>query len=391
MSQFQTQRGREFVSTKPGAPEQDRTRGTADIRKGSSKHKTTNDKPSQKRSRPKNDVSTHSSNKPSKRQQEPKGYEGDDAQRHLKKFGAKEGWLVECYPKDKYSTERWFMRVENGLTVTDDQGDILIRKCRWLESNSVTTLCSSGIWATPDTCDIESVKAYGPPDFFNDVVSIEKPSCGGGSGGGRGGGSSSGGGGPARKEAKQSTQAGSQSKAGAAALMPSVPVTWVKGTIGWGVPGSAGFTLKKKATDVQLVTFPDLHKAMKSARVPGAAEASNKDTLIELMCFYNCEFVALPHPSIVLGKLQRVASSQSRPTPVQTQDKESSSSDPDAPISRGAKRLAREMAAAAAAAKKPKVTQQQVLAAVQRISARTKPQVSEECQGDAYCTCPKCL
>jgi hypothetical protein len=71
-------------------------------------------------------------------------------------------------------------------------------------------------------------------------------------------------------------------------------------------------------------------------------------------------------------------------------DVESSSSDSDAPISSGAKRLAREMAAAAAAAKKPKVTQQQVLAAVQRISARTKPQVSEECDGGAYCCCSKC-
>jgi hypothetical protein len=77
------------------------------------------------------------------------------------------------------------------------------------------------------------------------------------------------------------------------------------------------------------------------------------------------------------------------PTPTPTKPQitvESSSSDSDSPISSGAKKLAREMAAA----KKSKVSQKQVLAAVQRMSERTKPQVSEECAGDAYCLCSKC-
>jgi hypothetical protein len=91
----------------------------------------------------------------------------------------------------------------------------------------------------------------------------------------------------------------------------------------------------------------------------------------------------------IFSIVRSIAPVKPMPTPVQTQDKESSSSDSDAPISRGAVRLAKEMAAAA---KKPKVTvtNDQVLAAVQRMSTRPKPQVSQECDGDAYCICPKC-
>jgi hypothetical protein len=70
-----------------------------------------------------------------------------------------------------------------------------------------------------------------------------------------------------------------------------------------------------------------------------------------------------------------------KPTPTQTQvTVESSSSDSDA----------KEMAAAAAA-KRPKVTTTHVLAAVQRMSARPKPQVQEVCDGDEFCVCSKCL
>ncbi len=96
----------------------------------------------------------------------------------------------------------------------------------------------------------------------------------------------------------------------------------------------------------------------------------------------------------IFANVRSIAPVKPTPTPTQPQiTVESSSSDSDAPISiisSGAKRVAREMAAAAAA-KKPKVTQKQVLAAVQRMSERSKPQVSEECDGDAYCACSKCL
>ena len=94
----------------------------------------------------------------------------------------------------------------------------------------------------------------------------------------------------------------------------------------------------------------------------------------------------------IFANVRSIAPVKPTPTPTQTQIRVvSSSSDSDAPISSGAKRLAREMAAAAAAAKKPKVTQQQVLAAVQRMSARPKPQAHEVCDGEWDCPCSKCF
>jgi hypothetical protein len=62
--------------------------------------------------------------------------------------------------------------------------------------------------------------------------------------------------------------------------------------------GAHAFCLKKKATTVDAVPFAVLSAAMTTAAVPGAAAATNKDALIELMVKYNCDFEALPLPVI---------------------------------------------------------------------------------------------
>ena len=162
MSQFQIARGRGSVSQKPGAPERDRTRGLfADKPKGSSKPKKHAASKTNKRNR--NKHSDHSEPEHSKpKRQKSEGYNDDAALRHLKRFGAKEGWILECYPKAK-STGRWFMRVENGLVTNDFQGNVVIRSCRWLEENSLTEVDTR---FKPEPCDIQWVKAYGPSHFF---------------------------------------------------------------------------------------------------------------------------------------------------------------------------------------------------------------------------------
>ena len=169
LSRFQEMRGRQSGPSNPGAPERDRTRGGSDKRKGSSKpkkhqtkgtvvHKATASS-SIKRNR--NKLSDGCSE--SKRQKgQSEGYEGDAALRHLQKYGAKEGWFLECYPRAK-STGRWFMRVENGLVMNNAEGNIVIRSCRWLEENSLTEVAKQ---FKPEPCDIEWVKAYGPLQFF---------------------------------------------------------------------------------------------------------------------------------------------------------------------------------------------------------------------------------
>jgi hypothetical protein len=122
--------GRCFVSNKPGAPEIDRTRGISDKRKGSKSKTNANKK--------RRAVILHepsSSKRHRKNTDERQGYEKDDAQRHLKKFGAKEGWILECYTPDNLLTgDRWFMRVENGLTMKDAEGNTLIKTCQWMKT-----------------------------------------------------------------------------------------------------------------------------------------------------------------------------------------------------------------------------------------------------------------
>ena len=105
---------------------------------------------------------------------------------------------------------------------------------------------------------------------------------------------------------------------------------------------------------------------MTRALVPGAGEAKNKDTLIELMCCYDCVYEALPKPLIRLGQREQFQSQASHlpqsqsaaahvaasPAPLVDLDSNSSSSDSDAPISKGARRLAMASAAAAKSARK---------------------------------------
>jgi len=164
----------------------------------------------------------------------------------------------------------------------------------------------------------------------------------------------------------------------------NVHFEWVKGTIGWlapgsateVVPGTAVWALRTKAKCVSLVEFAVLQEAMKRALVPGSAEAKTKDSLIEIMCSYNCDFVALPHPLIKLGVGLRSIGQQvypqeyqyqaaaaapptAPPTTAPTPDAaiaDESSSDSEAPISRAAIKLAlaaRDRDLQAAALKRP--------------------------------------
>jgi hypothetical protein len=262
MSQFQDQRGRCFISDKPGAPEIDRTRGVSDKRKGSSKSiSKTKIAKTKKRSAKKADVSLTS-----KRQKQHEGYETDDAHRQLGKFGAKEGWILECYPPDKLKTsDRWFMRVENGLTMKDAEGNTLIRSCQWLQSNSVT---ETDVEHRPASVDIMSVKGYGPPSFFKDI---------------------------ARQPSNPVAAVRSKSVAEAPPRWVALPEYGFSAQL---------YIQKKMSKSVDAVTFPVLRDAMKTALVPGTGAAKNKNDLIELMCKYDCEFIAQPHPVVRLANKQ---------------------------------------------------------------------------------------
>ena len=95
--------------------------------------------------------------------------ESDSAQRHLMRYGAKEGWILELFLNEEYvppplPTDRWFMVVEDGRAITTADGDTEIAKCRWMKTNSYTERDPAFINAFP--VDIESVKAYGPPSAF---------------------------------------------------------------------------------------------------------------------------------------------------------------------------------------------------------------------------------
>jgi hypothetical protein len=58
---------------------------------------------------------------------------------------------------------------------------------------------------------------------------------------------------------------------------------------------------------VDAITFSVLRDAMKTALVPGTGAAKNKNDLIELMCNYDCEFVAQPHPVVRLANKQSLS------------------------------------------------------------------------------------
>jgi hypothetical protein len=72
------------------------------------------------------------------------------------------------------------------------------------------------------------------------------------------------------------------------------------------------YILKQKSKSVDTVTFSVLRDAMKTVGVPGIDAAKNKDSLIELMCKYDCEFIAQPRPVV------RVANKQSSSQPAVT-------------------------------------------------------------------------
>jgi hypothetical protein len=166
MCDWQEAAGRGQQLRHPGPAERDRTRGRADRQKGA--------KQSAKKKAPKTVQCNQGSSAKRRRKvsatpssliTELSGLSGDKAVRHIKRFGAKEGWVVEVY--NDLDTDRWFMLVENGFTYPKPRSeDILIKACKWFKPNSVTELDEKTKNKTFN-CDVLSVKAYGPPEYFD--------------------------------------------------------------------------------------------------------------------------------------------------------------------------------------------------------------------------------
>jgi hypothetical protein len=307
MCQFQDRRGREHVIIKAGAPEFVRTRGRADKPKGTSKPKKTSSESDGKPKRKSSKIKGISKEEVSRPKSE--FYEGDAAILYLKKHGARIGWILECY--NNKTPDRWFMRVEKGSTIKDAEGNTLIKSCVWMKANSITVRETDPLNIEPCTCDIEMVKACGTPNFFQDVAPPLKTSAAI----------------TAQKKISQPP----------ATKWDPVRIGWTKHGSEAVTPGSEQFALRTKALTVGNVAYAVLRDAMKAAQVPGSAQAKNKDDLIKLMCVYNCAFTALPHPAISLAQAAVTCLNVS-------------SSDSDAPIFRGAIRMAKEAAANAKAA-----------------------------------------
>ncbi len=151
----------------PGAPERNRTRGVADKPTGASKPKKRK-KDAEKTDEPKHKKRKHKTKRtgPLQAAVSDVGCEGDNAIRHISKFGAKEGFIIEVYLPDDHPTpdDLWFARVETGLTYTDANSDVFVKKIKWLAPNNLTQLSkthSKGV-----SCDVQSVKAYGPLKYF---------------------------------------------------------------------------------------------------------------------------------------------------------------------------------------------------------------------------------
>jgi hypothetical protein len=141
MCEWQEADGRSCVHSAVGAPESARTRGLADIPRGSKKRKRGNDDAVPKY----------------------KGYEGDAAIKKIRKNGAKEGWIVELYPATGHEQERWFAKVQDGSTYVNAEGEVMMKELIWLELGSLTKK-AKGMNAEP--IDIMMVKAYGERSFF---------------------------------------------------------------------------------------------------------------------------------------------------------------------------------------------------------------------------------
>ena len=93
-----------------------------------------------------------------------KGYDGDDAITKIGKHGAKEGWIVECYPPEGLEHERCFLKVQDGSTYVAENGERTIRNLRWLAQGSLTKLAKG---YGPESLEIKMVKAYGEPHYFS--------------------------------------------------------------------------------------------------------------------------------------------------------------------------------------------------------------------------------
>jgi hypothetical protein len=349
MRQFQNQRGRGSVSARPGAPETERTRGISDKRKGTSKPKPKSNHPAllvavkdgaskPKRRRDEEEEPIKSKKKrASNVVQDKKGYEGDDAIHHLTRHGAKPGWVLECYPNPKgvKNGERWFMIVENGLKITNSKGEPCIQCCVWMKTNSITERFGN----EKEPCVIESVLACGPPNYFDDIEKTKKMTTA-----------------STDKPAPHSTTK-------AVTEVHALPA-WQEVLVGWEnaqgqlAPGSVKYVLQKKAKEVEHLTYMQLRKAMLNANVKGVAYATNKDDLILLMCKFNCmyrmsqdlpEIYPAPKPAAATAAVSNedvLKFVQRNQVAAHTSD--TSSSDSEAPISKGAYKLA---VAAAAAAK----------------------------------------
>jgi hypothetical protein len=188
------------------------------------------------------------------------------------------------------------MTVKDGMVVTGSKkGVTAIKSCLWMLTNSITQLAP----LPASTCDIDSVKACGPPTCFKTV----EP--------------------PHKKKAQPPARS----------IWNDVVVGW-KNQKGEVAPLSRTFVLQKKATSVETVTYTNLRDALRYAKVPGVESAITKDALIGIMCQYSCMYskgmiVPCPTNEEVLSKVREVAADVATKTPTIIIE---SDSDEDAPL-----------------------------------------------------------
>ena len=163
-----------------------------------------------------------------------KGKSEEPARAFLRRWGAHERWIVEVFPQKEHpgyiKGDRWFMKIVNGV-VQGAEKKQFITACRWMIKNSVTRMDTQG-YPNAEPCEILQIKAYGPPEcpLFADLVR------------------------PGTQPATATRLIADASAEAAAALN----VHWVKGPIGWllpgsatlEVPGSAVYAKEKKAASV---------------------------------------------------------------------------------------------------------------------------------------------
>ena len=125
------------------------------------------------------------------------------------------------------------------------------------------------------------------------------------------------------------------------------------------------YLTRKVAASVATVAVSVLRDAMMSASVPGVNASSSKHSLIEIMCKYDCEFIARPNP-IVRPRQQSLSQSDVSQPAARGPDS-ANSSDSDAPISKKAIAMAKAAAAAAAAKKQKKGGDQSMHVASKKI------------------------